>query len=201
MNIENELKILPKDNINMQEFLNVLISKEYIIIKEPKLFLNQDIYYDTKDRILYNTDRSLRLRLKENKIFIIYKQPISSNTIYKQREEYQLSIFNNNIYEGIELLERKFSNIKLPSSLIEILQIKNNRNTVLIQAKDNTIIEIGFDNLLVNNKYKINNEIEFEIIEGNSDHLNYIYKIIDNLYNVSENNLSKYNRAIKELDL
>lgn len=199
MFIENELKLISTGHITIQDLLSLLINYGYQIQQNPKISIQQDIYYDDKKKTLYKKDSSLRLRIKKDKIFITYKQPIKSNTIYKQREEYQLMVNEKDINKAFIILKEKFPTIKLPKNIMMILQINNKRNKAIIKAKDNTIIEIAIDHIIVNNKYSLEDEIEFEIISGNSNHLDYIYEILKLSYNIEKNDLSKYHRALKEI--
>ena len=212
MSIENELKVLPRDNINIQAVIYLLMDNGYKIQKNIKGAKQEDKYYDDENRTLEKNGCSFRIRMKENGAVVTYKQPIESETEYKQREELEVSIPENYIQkngeilleDAIHILKEKFPDVKLPQNLRMIVQVNNNRSKLNVVAKDDTVIEVAFDDLSIINsngsKFDMKNEIEFEVLSGNPENLNGIYELLNSNYSIEKNDLSKYARAIKEMN-
>lgn len=212
MSIENELKVLPREAINIQEVLDLLMDNEYSIQKNPKVIEQQDKYYDDEERTLERNGCSFRIRMKENGAVVTYKQPVESETEYKQREEMEVTIpeeyiqINGDIFleDAIHILKEKFPDVKLPKNLKMIVQVNNDRNKFNVMAKDGTIIEVAVDDLSINNsngnEFNMKNEVECEVLSGNPENLNGIYELLKENYSIEKNDLSKYARAVKEMN-
>lgn len=212
MSIENELKLLPKQEINKQQLLKVLEEAGYEIQGELKLSKQEDTYYDTPEKEFYNNDSSLRIRKTGKGIFVTYKISIDSQEEYKQRNEYEVKIpdshikkdENVDINDAIYFLKQEYPELQIPENLSIVAQVNNNRQKVNVKAKDGTIIEIAFDDLHATDEngdyFKINNELESEVLSGNPDTLKDIHEIIASNYDVQVNELSKYKRSIKEMN-
>jgi len=211
MSVENELKMIPREEVNPTELLNLLEANGYVVKDNLKVKRQEDTYYDDKNKTLSKSGCSFRIRRKENNAVVTYKSPIISNTEYKQRKELEVSIPETYIQEdgsimvedAINLLRSTYKNIEIPEKLDISAKVINNRNKTNVQSKDGTTIEIAFDDLSVEDSneisYKMYNEIECEVIEGNEGVLNDIFYLIDTNYEITKNNLSKYSRAIKEM--
>jgi len=212
MSIENELKLLPRQEIDKQELLKVLEEAGYEIQGELKLSKQEDTYYDTPEKEFYHSDSSFRIRRTGKGTFVTYKVPLESDKEYKQRNEYEVKIpdsyitpeGNLDIHDAIDVLKREYPECEIPGNLSVKAQVNNNRRKVLVKAKDGTTIEIAFDDLQANDEngddFKLNNELECEVISGNPDALKDVHKIIASNYDVQVNELSKYKRAVKEMN-
>jgi len=212
MSVENELKIIPREELKPVELLNLLIDNGFTANGKLKLSKQEDTYYDDKEGTLEKTGCSFRIRRKGNGAVVTYKSPIKSDTEYKQREELEAEISDIYIQEdgsiliedAIDVLRKKYPDIELPRNLQVAVTVINNRNKVNIKSEDGTIIELAFDDLNIRDGkqmlYGMNNEIECEVITGNPDNLTNIYNIIGSYYDIAKNELSKYSRAVKEMN-
>ena len=212
MSIENELKIIPMQEIKTEDMLKVLAKEGYKIEGELKQSKQEDTYYDN-EKTLLKKGCSFRIRRKGDKAIVTCKIPVKSDTEYKQREEYETEIPKNYIKEdgrvsindAKKALLEKYPNIELPEDLQVKVKVKNNRNKVNLIAQDGTVIELAFDDLETEdadgNKFKMRNEIEGEIVSGNPENLQRLSEIIGKNYkNIRKNELSKYARALKEMN-
>lgn len=212
MSIENELKILPRDNIHIQDVLYLLQDNGYSIQKIPKVTEQQDKYYDDENRTLEKKGCSFRIRMKESGAVVTYKQPVEAETEYKQREELEVTIPEEYIQkngdilleDALRILKEKYPDVKLPQNLNMVVQVNNNRNKFNVKAKDGTIIEVALDELSINSnsgsEFNMKNEIECEVLSGNPENLNEIYELLKANYSIEKNDLSKYARAVKEMN-
>lgn len=212
MGIENELKLIPRQEINQLELLNKLKEAGYEPQGDFKLTKQGDTYYDTPEKSFYNSDSSFRIRRTNKGTFATYKIPIESDKEYKQRNECEVEIPKEYIKpdgsielsDAIAVLKQKYPDVDIPGELVVAVQVNNNRKKVNIKAKDGTIVEFAFDNLQAEDEngdsFEINNELECEVLSGNPDLLEEVDEIINSNYDVQKNDLSKYKRAIKEMN-
>jgi len=212
MSIENELKIIPKEEIKIQEILDLLRANGYVVENALKVKRQEDTYYDDENKTLNNAGCSFRIRKKENGAVVTYKSPIKSDTGYKQREEFEVDIPDIYMQEdgsimvedAIDILRRMYPDIEIPKNLGIVAKVINNRNKVNVRAEDGTIIEVAFDDLNIENEngisFEMDNEIECEVLTGNPQNLDDIYEIINQNYDIRRNDLSKYSRAIQEMN-
>lgn len=212
MGIENELKLIPRQEINQLELLNKLKEAGYEPQGDFKLTKQGDTYYDTPEKSFYNSDSSFRIRRTNKGTFATYKIPIESDKEYKQRNECEVEIPKEYIKpdgsielsDAIAVLKQKYPDVDIPGELVVAVQVNNNRKKVNIKAKDGTIVELAFDNLQAEDEngdsFEINNELECEVLSGNPDLLEEVDEIINSNYDVQRNDLSKYKRAIKEMN-
>lgn len=211
MKIENELKLIPSKEVSMEQIIEVLNTKGIVISKEGKIVHQEDTYFDDKAATLEKAGGSFRIRRRKDKIAITYKMPIESNTEYKQRKEYEITLPYEYIETGIdmqtaiELLKKQYPEIKFPEDMEEVLTVINDRNKNNLICPDGTVIEMAFDSLQGKEKneklYNIRPEIEFETINGRPENLTKIYEIISQEFpgQTSKNTLSKYARTKKEI--
>lgn len=212
MSVENELKMIPREKIKSEEILNLLQSYGYIQNDALKLSRQEDTYYDDKNKTLYKNNCSFRIRKKGKNFVVTYKSPIDSNTEYKQREELEADIPEMYIQENgtvmvedaIDILRRKYPDVNIPKDLVMAVKVVNNRNKANIISKDNSVIEMAFDDLHIENArgntFEMNNEMECELISGKPEVLSELYNTIYKNYDIQKNELSKYSRAIKEMN-
>ncbi|MGN1310438.1 MAG: CYTH domain-containing protein [Clostridia bacterium] len=211
MNIESELKLIPTKEISREQIIKMLAPKGVVIQKEGKMVHQEDTYFDDKDGTLEKSGGSFRIRRKKDKIAVTYKMPIESDTEYKQRKEYEITVPEEYMKTGIdmqtaiELLKKQYPEIKFPEDMGEILTVINDRNKTNLVCQDGTVVEMAFDTLQGKDGdgelYHIQPEIEFETIEGNPGNLTTIYETINEKFpeQTSKNTLSKYARTKKEI--
>lgn len=209
--MEKELKLLPKQEISQEELLKVLGTEGYTIVDKISEIEQEDMYYDTPDKAFYNSERSFRIRKREGKVYVTYKISSGEKKDYTQREEFEVEIPSNNvdqhgnvtITDAIHFLKQKYPKLELPEDLVLAVTINNVRSKVNIKSEDGTIMELAFDDAYAQdsngNSFKMNNEIECEVMSGNPEELNNVFKIIDTNYDVQKNTLSKYVRAVNEI--
>lgn len=211
MNIENELKLIPNKEVSREQIIEMLSQKGIVIQKEGKIVHQEDTYFDDKDGTLEKSGGSFRIRRKKDKIAVTYKMPIESDTEYKQRKEYEITVPDEYMETGIdmqtaiELLKKQYPEINFPEDMGEILTVINDRNKTNLVCPDGTVVEMAFDTLKGrdgNGKlYYVQPEIEFEIQEGNPENLTTIYNTIVEKFErqFTRNTLSKYARTKKEI--
>jgi len=211
MSNERELKLLPLREINRNQLLRVLSDNGYKIEGEIRRQKQEDTYYDTPDKELYNNNRSLRIRNVEGKTYITYKVPTSSVQAYTERKEFEVEIPEEYISQNgkvelpdaINFLRQKYPDLELPENLDVAAKVNNNRNKINIIGEDGSKIEVAFDDVKAQDEngdhFKMKEEIEFELISGAPERLREIYETIIHNFDVQKNTLSKYSRAIKEM--
>lgn len=215
MNIENELKLISANGTISQkdkERIIAALQETGIKIGEPTTVQQEDTYFDTRNNMLEKEGRSFRIRKTENKVKVTYKAPRASTTSHTEREEYEITVppkyvENIDMKKAVWLLRQKYPavdfNINI-ENMEEVLTVINNREKYEINSQDGTKIEMCFDSLAGKDKdginYKISSEIEFELIEGNKEILENVYKTIcDRCQNLQVNKSSKYKRAKEEI--
>lgn len=211
MSLESELKMLPREKILPEDVLKLLKQNGYVIQGELKIKPQEDTYYDNPEQNLNKSGSSFRIRRKNDGAVVTYKTPINSREGFKQREEMEVQIPSAYIKEdgsidindAINVLKSQYPSAVVPENLQLAVKVKNNRNKVNIKSPEGTVIELAFDDLNITDKYdshfKMKNEIESEIISGNPKELNRIRRIIGRKFDVQDNPLSKYSRAMKEM--
>lgn len=211
MTTERELKLLPMEEISKEKLINKLIENGYRLQGTVKQLEQEDTYYDTPDKLFFNTERSFRIRKVAGRIFATYKAPIGTEKSYTERQEFEVEVSperitkegNVDVKDAIYFLKQKYPNLEFPENLYISTQVNNNRSKVNIESKDGTTMELAFDDLTAQDEngdfFKMNNEIECEVLSGKPDELENIFNIINNNFDVQKNSLSKYARAIKEM--
>lgn len=209
--MEKELKLIPMQEISQEELLQALALSGYEAIT-PIVKINQeDTYYDTPDKTFYNSERSFRIRKIEGKVYVTYKAPTEGEKEYTEREELEVEIPFSNIdqngnvtfSDAIYFLKQKYSNLEIPENLQVAVTVNNARSKLNIKAKDGTIMELAFDDVSAKDDngdfFKLNDEIECEVVSGNPEELKNVFNAIALKFDVQKNTLSKYARAIKEM--
>lgn len=211
MSLESELKMLPREKILPEDVLDLLKQNGYAIQGELKLKPQEDTYYDNPEQSLNKSGASFRIRRKNDGAVVTYKTPINSNEGFKQREEMEVEIPKTYIGEdgsidvkdAISVLKSQFPNALVPEGLAVAVTVKNNRNKVNVQTPEGTVIELAFDDLNITDahgsNFNMRNEMESEILSGDPNELNNIRKIIRERFDIQDNSLSKYSRAMKEM--
>lgn len=211
MNIEKELKLIPQENILPEDLIELLKEHDYKIESNMKRKKQVDIYYDDELGNLNKNGDSFRIRITEDKVLVTYKTLVNSDKNYKERVELEEQIPKEyikkdgtvDIDDAIKILTKKNPEIMLPKKLSKVVTIINRRDKLNMKDKYGSEIELAFDNLKVKDKnevlYDIQNEIECEMLNGQEETLNNLYNIIKKNYNIKENKLSKYSRALTEI--
>lgn len=220
-NIEIEKKYL----IDKEKYEDIIkiIEKEGYELTEPHNIKQEDQYYDTNDRILATSNRTLRVRIKKEndkaeKKNITIKTPINLNngTVSSERHEYEDDLRNDEELKDKKLfVSRYLPEIKF-ENLVKTLAVNNNRIkrdcidnkrekqqvTDSKGAKEGVKFEIVFDQV----KYlKDGNEIggEYEVeIELKSDYVHRVElynltTIIEEKLQLTPNQRSKYDRGME----
>lgn len=210
MNIENELKLIPKQELKYEQLVDMLKKQGISVPEQGKVDHQEDTYFDDKNGTLERVGGSFRIRRKSDKTKITYKIPIKSDAQYKQRKEYEIPVpeeyvQNIDVNLAIELLKAEYPELVFPKNMDEILTVINDRNKTNLTCSDGTVIEMAMDTLKGKDKngnlYPIRPEIEFETISGNPENLSTVYEAIVDKFKeqVEKNTLSKYARTKKEI--
>ena len=199
------------------EFIKLLENKGYTVCPdEPKEQI--DYYYDTKDKIFYNNDYTLRIRKYKDRYFLTLKTP--SNSISNgesgqlERNEIEREISSNNINDNEKIINNHLKNFFEEKGtafheLYNNVNITNKRKKVIatknLECENRTAekYEIVFDNVEYMNietkKSYSEHQIEIELkssvetrinMKGLTDELE---REISSLQSISE---SKYHRAV-----
>lgn len=67
MNIENELKLIPKKGISKNKVIEILRGLEIGVPEQGKIIHQEDSYFDDKNGTLEKSGGSFRIRRKGNK--------------------------------------------------------------------------------------------------------------------------------------
>lgn len=210
MNIENELKLIPKKDIKYEQLMDILRKNGMMCSETGKIAHQEDTYFDDQEGTLEKIGGSFRIRRKNDKTKVTYKVPIKSETQYKQRKEYEITVPDEykhdiNMELAIKLLKQEYPELKFPENMGEILTVINDRKKNNLTCTDGTVVEMAFDTLQGKDEkgdlYKIQPEIEFETISGNPENLSDIYEIVTEEFpdQLQKNTLSKYERTKKEM--
>lgn len=199
--IEIEKKYIVPNNFVFNKVLHTLKNLKNYKILENKEIMQVDYYYDTKNKILYNTNRLLRIRHKNSKYLMTIKTPLLDNDNKNQRREYELTIVKNDIELYKDFIFKYLPDIKkFWDQIGESLTVLNNRKTTRL-FNDSVEFEVAFDNV----KYKNHNkdcheyQIEIELKSGCSNIVklkslsNYLESSVPELKLTNE---SKYERGL-----
>lgn len=212
MSIEKELKIIPQEKILPDDLIEILKDNDYVTENNIKREEQVDVYYDDELGTLNKNGDSLRVRITDNKELVTYKKQENSDEIYKERIELEEKIPTEyiqedgsiNIEDAISILTKNNPDIILPKNLSKVVTIVNKRNKLNVTAKDGSVIELAFDKLNAKDErgllINMQDEIECEILSGQQENLNDLYNIIKRNYKVKENKISKYSRALNEME-
>ena len=126
MNIENELKFIPKENITRKQVIEILRKLGISVLEGGKIVHQEDTYFDDKAGTLEKSGGSFRIRRKSDKIQVTYKIPVDSNTEYKQRKEYEITVSKEHIRNismelAMGLLQQEYPELTFPENMTKIL--------------------------------------------------------------------------------
>lgn len=192
---EMELKYLVDDNFDIISFVLYLVNNGFTI-EDLNHVTNEDIYFDTPDRLLQRTDSSLRIRIiNEKKIKGTLKYPVDNDGLYMQRIEIEKDLES----KTFDALLNAFNNEKFDLSKIcpfPFLRLFNSRHDFTLKNGEN-IITLSFDIITYNEAIQ---ELMVEIETKKTTNpkvLEDINELIKRKYDLKTTKQSKYQRGIE----
>ena len=192
---EMELKYLVDDNFDIISFVLYLVNNGFTM-KDLNHVTNEDIYFDTPDKLLQRTDSSLRIRIiNEKKIKGTLKYPVDNDGLYMQRIEIEKDLES----KTFDALLNAFNNEKFDLSKIcpfPFLRLFNSRHDFTLKNGEN-IITLSFDIITYNEAIQ---ELMVEIETKKTTNpkvLEDINELIKRKYDLKTTKQSKYQRGIE----
>lgn len=192
---EMELKYLVDDNFDIISFVLYLVNNGFTM-EDLNHVTNEDIYFDTPDRLLQRTDSSLRIRIiNEKKIKGTLKYPVDNDGLYMQRIEIEKDLES----KTFDVLLNAFNNEKFDLSKIcpfPFLRLFNSRHDFTLKNGEN-IITLSFDIITYNEAIQ---ELMVEIETKKTTNpkvLEDINELIKRKYDLKTTKQSKYQRGIE----
>lgn len=192
---EMELKYLVDDNFDIIGFVLYLVNNGFTM-EDLNYVTNEDIYFDTPDRLLQRTDSSLRIRIiNEKKIKGTLKYPVDNDGLYMQRIEIEKGLES----KTFDALLNAFNNEKFDLSKIcpfPFLRLFNSRHDFTLKNGEN-IITLSFDIITYNEAIQ---ELMVEIETKKTTNpkvLEDINELIKRKYDLKTTKQSKYQRGIE----
>lgn len=192
---EMELKYLVDDNFDIISFVLYLVNNGFTM-EDLNHVTNEDIYFDTPDRLLQRTDSSLRIRIiNEKKIKGTLKYPVDNDGLYMQRIEIEKDLES----KTFDALLNAFNNEKFDLSKIcpfPFLRLFNSRHDFTLKNGEN-IITLSFDIITYNEAIQ---ELMVEIETKKTTNpkvLEDINELIKRKYDLKTTKQSKYQREIE----
>lgn len=192
---EMELKYLVDDNFDIISFVLYLVNNGFTM-EDLNHVTNEDIYFDTPDRLLQRTDSSLRIRIiNEKKIKGTLKYPVDNDSLYMQRIEIEKDLES----KTFDALLNAFNNEKFDLSKIcpfPFLRLFNSRHDFTLKNGEN-IITLSFDIITYNEAIQ---ELVVEIETKKTTNpkvLEDINELIKRKYVLKTTKQSKYQRGIE----
>lgn len=192
---EMELKYLVDDNFDIISFVLYLVNNGFTI-EDLNHVTNEDIYFDTPDKLLQRTDSSLRIRIiNEKKIKGTLKYPVDNDSLYMQRIEIEKDLES----KTFDALLNAFNNEKFDLSKIcpfPFLRLFNSRHDFTLKNGEN-IITLSFDIITYNEAIQ---ELMVEIETKKTTNpkvLEDINELIKRKYDLKKTKQSKYQRGIE----
>ncbi len=192
---EMELKYLVEDNFDIISFVLYLVNNGFTM-EDLNHVTNEDIYFDTPDRLLQRTDSSLRIRIiNEKKIKGTLKYPVDNDGLYMQRIEIEKDLES----KTFDALLNAFNNEKFDLSKIcpfPFLRLFNSRHDFTLKNGEN-IITLSFDIITYNEAIQ---ELMVEIETKKTTNpkvLEDINELIKRKYDLKTTKQSKYQRGIE----
>ena len=192
---EMELKYLVDDNFDRISFVLYLVNNGFTM-EDLNHVTNEDIYFDTPDRLLQRTDSSLRIRIiNEKKIKGTLKYPVDNDGLYMQRIEIEKDLES----KTFDALLNAFNNEKFDLSKIcpfPFLRLFNSRHDFTLKNGEN-IITLSFDIITYNEAIQ---ELMVEIETKKTTNpkvLEDINELIKRKYDLKTTKQSKYQRGIE----
>lgn len=192
---EMELKYLVDDNFDIISFVLYLVNNGFTM-EDLNHVTNEDIYFDTPDKLLQRTDSSLRIRIiNEKQIKGTLKYPVDNDSLYMQRIEIEKDLES----KTFDALLNAFNNEKFDLSKIcpfPFLRLFNSRHDFTLKNGEN-IITLSFDIITYNEAIQ---ELMVEIETKkptNPKVLEDINELIKRKYDLKTTKQSKYQRGIE----
>ena len=192
---EMELKYLVDDNFDIISFVLYLVNSGFTM-EDLNHVTNEDIYFDTPDKLLQRTDSSLRIRIiNEKKIKGTLKYPVDNDSLYMQRIEIEKDLES----KTFDALLNAFNNEKFDLSKIcpfPFLRLFNSRHDFTLKNGEN-IITLSFDIITYNEAIQ---ELMVEIETKKTTNpkvLEDINELIKRKYDLKTTKQSKYQRGIE----
>lgn len=192
---EMELKYLVDDNFDIITFVLYLVNNGFTM-EDLNHVTNEDIYFDTPDKLLQRTDSSLRIRIiNEKKIKGTLKYPVDNDSLYMQRIEIEKDLES----KTFDALLNAFNNEKFDLSKIcpfPFLRLFNSRHDFTLKNGEN-IITLSFDIITYNEAIQ---ELMIEIETKKTTNpkvLEDINELIKRKYDLKTTKQSKYQRGIE----
>ena len=192
---EMELKYLVDDNFDIISFVLYLVNNGFTM-EDLNHVTNEDIYFDTQDKLLQRTDSSLRIRIiNEKKIKGTLKYPVDNDSLYIQRIEIEKDLES----KTFDALLNAFNNEKFDLSKIcpfPFLRLFNSRHDFTLKNGEN-IITLSFDIITYNEAIQ---ELMVEIETKKTTNpkvLEDINELIKRKYDLKTTKQSKYQRGIE----
>ncbi len=192
---EMELKYLVDDNFDIISFVLYLVNNGFTM-EDLNHVTNEDIYFDTPDKLLQRTDSSLRIRIiNEKKIKGTLKYPVDNDGLYMQRIEIEKGLES----KTFDALLNAFNNEKFDLSKIcpfPFLRLFNSRHDFTLKNGEN-IITLSFDIITYNEAIQ---ELMVEIETKKTTNpkvLEDINELIKRKYDLKTTKQSKYQRGIE----
>lgn len=192
---EMELKYLVDDNFDIISFVLYLVNNGFTM-EDLNHVTNEDIYFDTPDRLLQRTDSSLRIRIiNEKKIKGTLKYPVDNDGLYMQRIEIEKGLES----KTFDALLNAFNNEKFDLSKIcpfPFLRLFNSRHDFTLKNGEN-IITLSFDIITYNEAIQ---ELMVEIETKKTTNpkvLEDINELIKRKYDLKTTKQNKYQRGIE----
>lgn len=192
---EMELKYLVDDNFDIISFVLYLVNNGFTM-EDLNHVTNEDIYFDTPDRLLQRTDSSLRIRIiNEKKIKGTLKYPVDNDGLYMQRIEIEKDLES----KTFDALLNAFNNEKFDLSKIcpfPFLRLFNSRHDFTLKNGEN-IITLSFDIITYNEAIQ---ELMVEIETKKTTNpkvLKDINELIKRKYDLKTTKQGKYQRGIE----
>lgn len=192
---EMELKYLVDDNFDIISFVLYLVNNGFTM-EDLNHVTNEDIYFDTPDRLLQRTDSSLRIRIiNEKKIKGTLKYPVDNDSLYMQRIEIEKDLES----KTFDALLNAFNNEKFDLSKIcpfPFLRLFNSRHDFTLKNGEK-IITLSFDIITYNEAIQ---ELMVEIETKKTTNpkvLEDINELIKRKYDLKTTKQSKYQRGIE----
>lgn len=192
---EMELKYLVDDNFDIISFVLYLVNNGFTI-EDLNHVTNEDIYFDTPDKLLQRADSSLRIRIiNEKNIKGTLKYPVDKDSLYMQRIEIEKDLES----KTFDALLNAFNNEKFDLSKIcpfPFLRLFNSRHDFTLKNGEN-IITLSFDIITYNEAIQ---ELMIEIETKKTTNpkvLEDINDLIKRKYDLKTTKQSKYQRGIE----
>ena len=192
---EMELKYLVDDNFDIISFVLYLVNNGFTM-EDLNHVTNEDIYFDTPDKLLQRSDSSLRIRIiNEKKIKGTLKYPVDNDNLYMQRIEIEKDLES----KTFDALLNAFNNEKFDLSKIcpfPFLRLFNSRHDFTLKNGEN-IITLSFDIITYNEAIQ---ELMLEIETKKTTNpkvLEDINELIKRKYVLKTTKQSKYQRGIE----